>query len=206
MKKEKLNYFDEFIKSMEFSVKEVNLLKEILQDFNKETLSNNIERMHIIEHSADMQKHNLMEYLLKDFVPPIEREDIVELCHKIDNVTDNIEEILINFYILYINYLKEIIPEYIELLIKIWNSCYNLIVEFKNYKKSKKIFSIIIEINNLEEQADKLFIKNMRNLYKENNDTKDIIAWTKIYNCFEKCFDSCEGVSDTVETAILKNS
>ena len=206
MKKEKLSYFDEFIKSMEFSVKEVNLLKEILQDFNKETLSNNIERMHIIEHSADMQKHNLMEYLLKDFVPPIEREDIVELCHKIDNVTDNIEEILINFYILNIDYLKEVITDYIELLIKICNSCYNLIVEFKNYKKSKKIFSIIIEINNLEEQADRLFIKNMRNLYKENNNTKEIIAWTKIYNCFEKCFDSCEGISDTVEAAILKNS
>lgn len=206
MKKEKLNYFEEFVKCIEFSVKEVNLLKEILEDFNKKTLGENIERMHILEHSADMQKHNLMEYLLKDFIPPMEREDIVDLCHKIDNVTDNIEEILIDFYILDIENLKEEITEYIELLIKSCNSCYNLMIEFKNYKKNKNIFDIIIEINNLEEQADKLYIKNMRNLYKQNENAKDIIIWTKIYNCFEKCFDSCEGVADTVETTILKNS
>lgn len=206
MKKEKLDYFDEFIKCMEFSIKEVDLLKEIFTNFNYEELGDNIEKMHILEHSADMQKHNLMEYLLKDFVPPIEREDIVVLSHKIDNVADNIEEILINFYILNINYLKDEINEYIELLIEICNSCFNLIIEFKNYKKSKNIFDRIIEINNLEEQADKMFIKNMRNLYKDDASTKDIMVWTKIYNCFEKCFDSCEGVSDAVETAILKNS
>ena len=206
MKKEKLNYFDEFIKCMEFSIKEVNLLKEILANYNANTLENNIEKMHLIEHSADMQKHNLMEYLLKDFVPPIEREDIVELSHKIDNVADNIEEILINFYILNISYLKEEIAPYIDLLIEICNACFNLIVEFKNYRKSKNIFNIIIEINNLEEQADKMFIKNMRTLYIEENNAKDTMIWTKIYNCFERCFDSCEEVSDAVETTILKNS
>ncbi len=206
MKKEKLNYFDEFIKCMEFSIKEVNLLKEILTNFNSKEIGNNIEKMHVIEHSADMQKHNLMEYLLKDFVPPIEREDIIELSHKIDNVTDNIEEILINFYMLNVENIKEEIGQYIDLLIDSCNACYNLIVEFKNYKKSKTIFDIIIEINNLEEQADKMFIKNMRTLYKEEDNPKEIIIWTKIYNCFERCFDSCEGVSDVVETTILKNS
>jgi len=206
MKKEKLDYFDEFIKCMEFSIKETDLLKEVLTNFNSEELGNNIEKMHILEHSADMQKHNLMEYLLKDFVPPIEREDIVLLSHKIDNVADNIEEILINFYMLNINYLKEEINEYLDLLTEICNSCFNLVVEFKNYKKSKTIIDIIIEINNLEEQADKMFIKNMRKLYKGDSDTKDIMVWTKIFNCFERCFDSCEGVSDAIETAILKNS
>ena len=206
MKKEKLDYFDEFIKCMEFSVKEVDLLKEIFTNFNSKELGNNIEKMHILEHSADMQKHNLMEYLLKDFVPPIEREDIVLLSHKIDNVADNIEEILISFYMFNINYLRTEINEYIELLTQICNSCYNLIIEFKNYKKSKTIINNIIEINNLEEQADKMFIKNMRNLYKEDSDAKDIMVWTKIFNCFERCFDACEGVSDAVETAILKNS
>ena len=206
MKKEKINYFDEFIKNTQFSIEETNLLKEIFEDYNKEKVSNNITRIHQIEHKADIKKHNLMAYLLKDFIPPIEREDIVELSHKIDNLVDNIEEILINFYMFDIGDLKPEIAEYIDLLEKCCISCNSLIIEFKNYRKSKKIKDIIIEINNLEEKGDKMLIKNMRNLYLESENTKEIIIWTKIYNCFEKCYDSCEGISDCIEMIITKNS
>jgi len=206
MKKEKLNYFDEFIKIMQFSNDEVNLLLEVFEDFNKEKVSVNLNKMHELEHNADLKKHNLMAYLLKDFIPPIEREDIVELGHKVDDVIDNVEEILVNFYMLDIGYIKPEINEYMDLLVKSCNACNELIVELKNFKKSKRIFDVIIEINNYEGNGDELFMKNMRNLHLGNNDAKDIIIWTKIYNCFEKCFDSCEGIADFVETIILKNS
>ena len=206
MKKEKLNYFDEFAKNMQFAVEETALLKEIIEDFSKEKVSNNLNNMHQIEHNADINKHNLMEYLLKDFIPPIEREDIVELSHKIDNVTDNIEEILINFYMFDIGVLKPEIDEYIDLLVRCCESCNNLIIELKNYKKSKIIFDIIVEINNLEGEGDNLFMENMRKLHLEDTNANDIIIWTKIFDCFEKCYDSFEQVSDCVETIILKNS
>ena len=206
MKKEKLNYFDEFIKNMQFSTDEINVIKEMFIDYDIEKVSNNLSKIHQIEHKADIKKHNLMAYLLKDFIPPIEREDIVELSHKIDNVIDNIEEILINFYIFNIEKIKPEISEYIDLLSKSCDSCNSLMIEFKNYKKSKKIFDIITQINNFEEKGDKLFMINMRNLHIEENDAKEIIIWTKIYNCFEKCYDSWEGVADCVEEIILKNS
>ena len=206
MKKEKLNYFDEFAKNMQFAVAETALLKEIIEDFSKEKVNNNLNKMHEIEHSADINKHKLMGYLLKDFLPPIEREDIVELSHKIDNVVDNIEEILINFYMLDIGFLKPEITEYINLLDKCSTCCNNLIIELKNYKKNKTIFDMIAEINDLEGKGDTLFMENMRNLNLEDTNAKDIIIWTKIFDCFEKCYDSFEQVSDCVETIILKNS
>ncbi len=206
MKKERLDYYEEFIKSMQFVVDEVNLTNEVLRNFNKNDVNENLNKIHTIEHGADIKKHSLMEYLLKDFMPPIEREDIIELSHKIDDVTDNIEEILINFYMLDIGYTKTEIYEYLDLLIEISNSCNALIKEFKTYKKSKKIFEHIKEINNFEEKGDELFMKNMRNLYLNENEGKEIMIWTKIYNCFEKCYDSCEKVADCVETIILKNS
>ena len=206
MKKEKLNYFDEFIKNVQFSIQEINLLKEIFEDFSKDKVNINLTKMHEIEHEADLKKHSLMAYLLKDFIPPIEREDIVELSHKIDNLIDNIEEILINFYMLDIEKIKPEILEYIDLLVEACSSCNNLMIEFKNYRKSKKVFEIIAEINELEGKGDELFIKNMRNLHTDNTDLKEIIVWTKIYECFEKCYDSCEGISDCIEMIITKNS
>ena len=40
----------------------------------------------------------------------------------------------------------------------------------------------------------------------EGNDVLYIIAWTEIFNYFEKCADACEHVADTVGSIVMKNS
>lgn len=205
MKKEKFNYFDEFIKGTSFSVQCIELLHEILKNFDKNSLPDNINKMHNIEHKADEEKHILTNYLLKDFLPPIEREDIVSLSHRIDNLTDNIEEILINIDIFNVDILRPEIHEFVELLSICCNITNKLVSEFKTFKKKPNLEEIIIEINHLEENGDALYAKYMRELYKEQNPI-DILIWTQIFNCFEHCFDACEQIADDIENIILKNS
>ncbi len=205
MKKEKFNYFDEFIKGSDYSVQCIELLNEFFEDFNKNSLPDNIVKMHKIEHEADEEKHLLTNYLLKDFLPPIEREDIVLLAHKIDNLTDNIEEILINIDIFNVTALRPEISEFTRLLYDCCKSVNALIIEFKNFKKNSNIEEKIIEINHMEEDGDALYSKHMRELYRENTPL-DILIWTQILNCFEQCFDACEQIADAVENIILKNS
>ena len=60
-----------------------------------------------MEHSADLKKHAMLDRLVKDFLPPIERNDIVSLSQNIDNVTDEVEEVLLRVYM---NNVKEIEP------------------------------------------------------------------------------------------------
>lgn len=205
MKKEKFNYFDEFIKGANYSLQSIELLNEILKNFDKISLGENITKMHTIEHKADEEKHALTNFLLKDFLPPIEREDIVTLSHKIDNLTDNIEEILINIDILNVTVLRPEVSELTDLLLNCCKTTTDLIVEFKNFKKNSKLENKIIEINHLEEDGDSLYSKYMRNLYKEQNPI-EILVWTQIFNCFENCFDACEQIADCVENTVLKNS
>ena len=206
MSKEKLNYYDEFIKCVGYSIKCAELLSNVLQNFSKETLPQSMKEMHSLEHLADDVKHHVTSYLLRDFLPPIEREDIVVLSHKIDNLTDNIEDILIKIDIYNVTNLRPEITELIALLAQISISTYKLIEEFKQFTKSKVLKDLIIKINHLEEDGDSLYAKYMRKLYSEVNDAKEIIIWTEIFNSFEQCFDSCEQISDTIETIVLKNS
>ena len=49
----------------------------------------------------------MLDRLVKDFLPPIERNDIVSLSQNIDNVTDEVEEVLLRVYM---NNVKEIEP------------------------------------------------------------------------------------------------
>ena len=65
---------------------------------------------------------------------------------------------------------------------------------------------MVVEINRLEEEGDKLYTKYMRALYRECNDVLEIIKWSKIFTSFEKCFDACETVANNIESIAMKNS
>lgn len=205
-KKQDSYYYNNFISCAEYSCKAVHLLKEILTHFNPQEISRRLDEIHEIERMAGDKKHELTDKLAKAFITPIEREDIVELSHHIDDVTDKVEEVLIRIYI---NNVQKIPQEALQLLDVVCQCCeevQNLLKEFSDFRHSNKITQKIIAINTLEEEADSLYISNMRKLHTDGNDVLYIIAWTEIFNYFEKCADACEHVADTVGSIVMKNS
>ena len=148
----------------------------------------------------------MRNYLIKDFLPPIDREDIVLIGHRLDDVEDCIDEILINFNILNIKTMRDDVVEFADLLIECTKSVKEAFEDFRNFKKADDVKSKVIAINELEEKADKLYEKVMRKLYTEENDPIEIIKWTTIYGCLENTTDACERVGDSIEDVIMKNS
>ena len=106
MKKQELNYYDEFIKNIEIAYQISNILKEYIDKFKTEDSEEIEQKVHKLENDADYNLHNLKNYLVKDFLPPIEREDIILLVNKIDDVIDNLDEIVIDFNILNVTDLR----------------------------------------------------------------------------------------------------
>lgn len=205
-KKDEYNYFDEFIKNSNYIVESAEILRETLKKYNINNLEKNIEKVHKLENEADHTLHNMRNYLIKDFLPPIDREDIVLIGHRLDDVEDFIDEILINFNILNISEIREDALEFTDLLIKCCEELKEAVINFKNFKKIDLIKEKVIEVNYLEEQGDRLFEKAMKKLYKEEKNPLEIIKWTTMYNCLENTVDACEKVSDELEDVIMKNS
>ena len=199
-------YFQNFITCAEFSSQAAHLLKDILSDFRPEETKKRLDELHAIEHAADEKKHELNDKLVKAFITPIEREDIASLSQQIDNLTDKIEEVFIRIYI---NNVSKIRPEALEMLDIVIRCCEEicgLMREFANFRRSKELKDRIIRINSLEEEADRLYIANMRALHSEEKDVLEIIAWREIYSYLEKCADACEHAADVVEGVVIKHS
>ena len=78
--------------------------------------------------------------------------------------------------------------------------------EFENFKKSKKINSLIVELNDVEEECDQLYLSSMRALTVESKDVLVTISWREIFECLEACADACENVSECVGSVIMKNT
>ena len=205
-KKENLNYFDEFIKNSELAVEIVKTLRDIIDKFDVSKMYERAVKLHEIENKADENLHNLKDYLLKDFLPPIDREDILSIGHQIDNIIDGIDEIIINMSIYNITSIRTEMKELLDLLVGTVTKTNALLIEFKDFKKKDLIRQKCIEVNHLEEQGDRLHEKAIKGLFTVQTDPVEIIKWTNIFEAIETSFDSCENVADCIEEVLMKNS
>ncbi len=199
-------YYDTFAASTELSKEAAIYLVNCLENYNPDNIEQMMQQMHDIEHRADKKKHEISAALAKAFVTPVDREDLDMLSHQLDDVTDKIEEVLQMFYI---NNIQAIQPAAVEFAKKLVKSCEllaGLMVEFENFKRSKKIQRLIVELNDVEEDCDRLYLTSMRNLSKNAADPLAVIAWRDIYECLVACADACEHVSECVGTVIMKNT
>ncbi len=200
------NYFDAFASLSKFSYDLAISLNETLKNFDPKSITKKVTEAHAIEHNADIAKHDIMNRLVKEFLPPIEREDITCLTQEIDDVTDSVEDVLIYIDMFNIQLIRPEILKFTGLIVQCCKAMDEALEEFKNFKSSKKLRDKIIEINRLEEDGDALYVDSMRNLYHTSKDPIELMCWTEVLHRLEKCCDNCEDVADILESIVMKNS
>jgi len=199
-------YFDNFVQSTAYSQKAAAYLVECLENYDHEKMGSKLSAMHEIEHSADGVKHEMSAALAKAFVTPVDREDLDMLSHKLDDVTDLLEEILQRFYMYDIKAVQPGAIAFAKQLVKSCDLLGAVMQEFENFKRSKKIRELVIALNSVEEECDELFIHSMRDLTVNSKDVLETVSWRKIYECFEACADACEHAAECVGSVIIKNT
>lgn len=200
------DYFVMLSELVEYSFKAATLLNETLENFNIRDIDIKIKDMHTIEHEADLKKHEMIDKLSTEFITPIERGDIIELSQMIDNITDVIEDVLVSIYTFNVKEIRKEAIEFSKIVLNICSKLKRLMYEFKNFKKSNDIQNIIITINDLEEEGDRLYTKTVRSLFVEVKDPIELIVWKEVLEYLEKCCDACEDVAEGIESIVMKNS
>ena len=199
-------YFQNFASCTLLSKEAAEYLVQCMENYDPDNMVSMLANMHAIEHQADLQKHAMNEALTKAFVTPVDREDLDMLSHRLDDVTDQLEEILQKFYIYKIPQIEPAAVEFAKKLVKACDMLYQIMLEFENFKRSKNIRQLVIELNDVEEECDELYLSCMRKLTENSSDVLLTISWRKIYECLEACADSCEHVGDCIGSVIMKNT
>ncbi len=205
-KKKGFDYFATLVKMSEYALEEAQFLKTIFTDYNPELLKENHLKMHELEHACDEEKHCLTQALVKEFLPPIERDDLFKLSHLTDNITDGVEGIPTYFYMTDIKTLRPDTNEFVDLMIECCQLVVNMLKEFGNFKKSSTLRDYIIKLNDKEEQGDRLYETAMRNLSETSTDARELVEWRAIYKRFEDFYDSAESLADNIEMVVMKNT
>ncbi len=206
-KKKKFNYFKAYETLTELAVKEADLLKETMVAFEgADGLSDAMARMHEYEHAGDDINHDIFEMTAMDFMPPFDREDVVQLAQALDDILDYIDDVLGHMQIYAIQTMPENALLFADLIRKSCKALNAAMMEFHNFKKNKKFRHLIVDINSYEEEADALYKKAMLHLHTvENQEVMHVLVWSRIYERMEKCCDATEHAAAIISTIMLKN-
>ena len=199
-------YFDSFVAQCQFSRELATQTGELLRNFRYEEVKDNLIELHGIEHAADQVQHDIMEHLIKEFIAPLEREDIVLMARELDDLTDCIEDIMVTCYEYDVKQVDDVMLKYMDLIEHSLDLLLELLKKFENFKKDTSLSSIIIEINKHEEEGDRIYREGMHSLFVNESDPKVLMAKKEVYACLETVMDDIEDLANTVESVIMKNS
>lgn len=201
------NYFNFFIDMAKCAQEAADYLKKCFANYESEDIKTMLEEMHKIEHSADLKKHEMSEKLLREFLPPIDRDDIMSLSSSLDQVVDGIEDVVLRLYMFDVRSIRDEAKQMADIVVRLCGKVVDMLSCFEGFKKKiPELREYIVAINNLEEQSDNIYIGAMRSLYTGTAAYAELSAWKEIYDFLERCCDRCEHVADAVETVIMKNS
>lgn len=199
-------WFDGFLQCARIATQAARTLYEILGRFDPRRLDEQLERLHGIEHNGDDVKHDLTGELARAFITPIERDDILQLSQNIDDVTDGIEDVLIHIYVNNITVMRADALPFAQNVVRCCEAMEHLLAELPNFRRSSTLTDLVVELNRLEEEGDRLYIQAMRRLHIESKDPVEIIVWREIYEYLEQCCDRCEHVADVIAGIAIDNA
>lgn len=160
-------------------------------------------RIYQFESECDEILHEVYKRLNQTFITPLDPEDIQSLCSHLDDVMDGMEEAVHCI----VSYKIDPIPA------PIVDICQFLVAAVTEVKaavevmdKNREIVKHCIEINRLEGQVDKIVRQAVVDLFENETNPILIIKLKEIYDVLEWTVDSCEDVSDVLQTVVVKNS
>ena len=196
-------YFDLLAALAQHLVTGSSLLAELLgaDKAGREKLA---EEMHDVEHLADDATHSIMRRLNQTFVTPFDREDISSLASALDDCMDEMDEAAD----LIVLYKVEGLPDRVSDQVQVLQRCAELTAEaMPRLRSMDKLADYWVEVNRLENQADKLHRKLIAQLFDDlAGDPVQLMKLKEIVEVLENAADSFEKVANMVETIALKES
>ncbi|MDN6639996.1 MAG: DUF47 family protein [Tetragenococcus sp.] len=200
----------DYFKKMEQLAENVHIAAEVLEEIVENYSSNNFvekaDKIHEIEKNSDYIVEELTNKLYDAFITPIEREDILMISERLDDILDGINAMTYLFENLVITEMREETDKFATLVTKAAKGVYEAMKEFPKFKNSKTLKDLISDVNNVESQGDRLYSRLKKQLFSQEQDILEIVKWKEIYDGFELIINYNEDAVDLIDGMTIKNT
>ena len=156
-----------------------------------------------VEHKCDFLTHEVIQRLNRTFVTPLDREDIHTLARTLDDVMDAIDA---SATIVRLYRIETVRPGARELARIILDSTEQVVRAMKALENRRGVAECAVEINRLENEADRAHQAAVQSLFQEERDAIAIMKWKEILDFLEQATDRCEDVANVLEGVVVKHA
>ncbi len=177
-------------------------------DYRIETVTDLKEisiKMKEYETAGDKLIHELIVKLNKAFLTPIEREDILALAIRMDDILDGTEGCIAHFEMFSHIEIDESMRDFLGYITKSADE----IVKAMELLKNKDLVGMrqnAILIKDYERECDEVLRSSIKKLFLNEKDPIRLIKFKDLYEQLEEIADYCQNVANTIETIIMRNA
>ncbi|MBI4209152.1 MAG: DUF47 domain-containing protein [Deltaproteobacteria bacterium] len=198
-------FFDLFERASHTLTEASALLVQTMENFNQ--VAESARRMERLEHNADQITHEIMARLNRTFITPFDREDIHRLASALDDVVDFIEATTERFILFKVDSITPHAQELSKVIHQQAQEIDRVMPKLRRLDHGN-VMPHCIEINRLENVADRIVRAALAELFQNKNGANsiEVIKWKELYDLLESATDKGEEVAVVIESIVLKNA
>jgi uncharacterized protein len=193
-------FYGDFLALADELKRGAHLLEEMLKP--ERPVWDKADEIKEVEHKCDNLTHEIIQRLNRTFVTPIDREDIFALARSLDDVMDAIDASasLVRLYRL------DTVRFGARELARIISACtHEVHLALGGLEQNKGVAAHSIEINRLENEADRQHALAVSRLFDDEHDPLLVMKWKETLDFLEDATDRCEDVANVLEGVMVKN-
>lgn len=184
-----------------YLIEGAQLLKSTFADYRD--VDAKVQQLKDIEHKCDDLTHRLLVKLHQTFITPFDREDIHALISSLDDVVDYVYAAGERLRMYDIQKPPAAAAELTEIIIK---QAQQLKKAVSGINKHREVLDCCVEINRLENEADRCVNAGLSSLFKTERDPINLIKMKELLEVLEIATDKAEDAANVLETIVLKMS
>ncbi len=197
-------FFTLFEDSARNMVKTARGLKELLGNWTN--VEGRVAEITELEHEGDSITHQIISQLNRTFVTPFDREDIQLLAQTMDDIVDFIHAAADAMLIYKIARPSNRARELADVIVQGAVEVEKTVKLLRNRSGLRNIPEHCVELNRLENMADRIYRAALAELFEDTTDLAEVIKWREIYDHMESATDRCEDVANVLEGVALKHA
>jgi uncharacterized protein len=154
-----------------------------------------------IEHRADSNTHDLLSRLERGHRPPFPAGITRRLAQEIDEIVDEAESAGELAVLTGATAATPVAMEMTELLTRAAREVQSLLGYLETPDGHRPY---VVRIHELENEGDTLWMRAMRELFRDETDPRALLRWHQIYAALEAAIDRCESSARLIERAITR--
>lgn len=195
-------FFDMYVEMAQNLIEGARLMKHLLENF--QDVPAQVSRLKDIEHRGDDMMHALMTKLNQTFITPFDREDIHRLASSLDDVLDLLNAAGDRIMVYKIKSVPQESAQLAGLILQQSEELSRALSKLERQQQS--VMQHCVEINRLENEADRVTRDAVGHLFDVERDPITLIKIKELFETLELATDKAEDAANVIESVILKSA